>query len=314
MAINNGPAPKKAGLRVFAGLLVLALIGITVFWFVTAPNPLDDARIQAITELTADPAHGESVFWAGGCVSCHSAKDAEGDARLVLSGGHELKSDFGTFIVPNISPDPEMGIGGWSLAEFANAMLAGVSPEGSHLYPSFPYTSYVRMTNQDLTDLFGFIKTLPESDVTNEDHQLGFPFNIRRMLGGWKFLFFRDGPRVALSNPDDQLKRGQYLVEGLGHCGECHTPRNLIGGLKTGQWLAGAPNPEGEGVIPNITPGAKQVGGWSAADIAYYLESGFTPDFDSVGGSMVEVQKNMAELEASDREAIAAYLKAVPAH
>lgn len=314
MTSNNGPASKRAGLPVFGGLLAVVLIGLAVFWFVTAPKPLDDIRIKAISALTADPVHGETVFWAGGCVSCHSANGAKGDERLVLSGGHELKSDFGIFIVPNISPNLKMGIGDWSLAEFANAMLAGVSPQGSHLYPSFPYTSYVRMTNQDVTDLFAFIKTLPASDIANQDHQLGFPFNIRRMLGGWKFLFFRDGPRVALSNSDDQLTRGQYLVEGLGHCGECHTPRNLIGGLKTDQWLAGAPNPDGEGVIPNITPGAKELGGWSAADIAYYLESGFTPDFDSVGGSMVEVQKNLAELEASDREAIAAYLKAIPAH
>jgi len=313
MAINSGPAPKKAGLRIFAGLLVLVVIGLSVFWLVTAPKPLSDSRIQAITALTADPAHGETVFWASGCASCHAAEGAKGDARLVLSGGHELKSDFGTFIVPNISPDPEKGIGGWSLVEFANAILAGVSPQGSHLYPSFPYTSYVRMADQDVTDLFAFIGTLPESDVANPAHHLSFPFNIRRMLGGWKFLFFDEGARVTLSNPDNQLKRGQYLVEALGHCGECHTPRNLIGGLKTSQWLAGAPNPEGEGVIPNITPGAKQVGTWSAKDIAYYLESGFTPEFDSVGGSMVEVQKNMAKLEASDREAIAAYLKAIAA-
>ena len=116
---------------------------------------------------------------------------------------------------------------------------------------------------------------------------------------------------VDTANP--KLARGQYLVEGPGHCGECHTPRNALGGFEPDQWLAGAPNPEGQGRIPNITPGSKSIGGWSESDIVNYLETGFTPDFDSVGGSMVEVQKNIARLPASDREAIAAYLKAVPA-
>jgi len=141
---------------------------------------------------------------------------------------------------------------------------------------------------------------------------VGFPFNIRRSLGGWKLLFFTDQPRATLASNDPQLERGQYLVEGPGHCGECHTPRNLFGGFVSNAWLSGAKNPEGEGVIPNLTPGGKSISGWSASDIAYYLESGFTPDFDSAGGSMVDVQKNMAQLKSGDRDAIAAYLKALP--
>ena len=140
------------------------------------------------------------------------------------------------------------------------------------------------------------------------------------MLTGW--LAAGDDPaRFAVLDPalaaapgaSPQAQRGQYLVEGPGHCGECHTPRNALGGFLAGQWLAGGPNPEGEGSIPNITPGSRSMGSWSEGDIVTYLESGFTPDYDSVGGSMVEVQKNMAELPAADREAIAAYLKAIPA-
>jgi mono/diheme cytochrome c family protein len=191
-------------------------------------------------------------------------------------------------------------------------MLAGVSPKGEHYYPAFPYTSYTRMTDQDIADLFAFLNTLPPSDVASLPHQIGFPFNIRRSLGGWKFLFFTDQPRVTLGGPDTEIARGQYLVEGPGHCGECHTPRNLIGGFVSDAWLSGAQNPDGEGVIPNITPGSKSIGDWSKSDIAYYLESGFTPDFDSAGGSMVDVQENMAKLTSGDREAIAAYLKALP--
>ncbi|TDH38812.1 c-type cytochrome [Pseudohoeflea suaedae] len=308
------PASKGAGVYVLGGLALATVIGAGIFWFVTEPHPVSDERLAAIEAADADAARGESLFWAGGCASCHAADGAEGEDRLVLSGGHRLTSDFGTFVVPNISTDAKAGMGGWDLKSFANAMLAGIGPDGSHLYPSFPYGSYIRMSDQDVADLYAFMQTLPASDEINAPHELNFPFSIRRLVGGWKFLFLNNDPRVELANADDQLSRGQYLVEGPGHCGECHTPRNLLGGLKAAEWLAGAPNPEGEGIVPNITPGGPDISAWSASDIAYYLESGFTPDFDSVGGSMVDVQKNMAELEAADREAIAAYLKAVPSH
>ena len=298
--------------RLALGLGLAAVAGAAIAWALTAPRPVNADRLEAIAAMDGDAAAGETLFWAGGCASCHAAPGADGDARLVLSGGVRLASDFGTFIAPNISPDPDAGIGGWSITDFANAMLAGVSPEGQHYYPAFPYTSYTRMTGRDISDLFAFLKSLPASQVASLPHEVGFPFNIRRSLGGWKLLFFTDQPRVALAGDDALIERGQYLVEGPGHCGECHTPRNPIGGFAGNAWLSGAQNPEGEGVIPNLTPGGKSISGWSASDIAYYLESGFTPDFDSVGGSMVDVQKNMAKLTGGDRDAIAAYLKALP--
>ncbi|KPF46718.1 cytochrome c [Rhizobium sp. AAP43] len=293
-----------------AGLAVLGGIGFAAYMVVTAPHRQDPAVWTGLGE--PDLAHGREVFFAGGCTSCHAPAGATGDARLVLSGGAPLKSDFGTFHAPNISSDPEKGIGAWTLAEFGDAMTRGVGRNGEHLYPSFPYGSYARMTPADINDLYGFMKTLPGSDVEAPAHELGFPFNQRLALGGWKFLFFNAAPRVELADASDMVKRGQYLVEGPGHCGECHTPRNALGGFQSGKWLAGGPNPEGEGMIPNITPASKSMGSWSEGDIVTYLETGFTPDYDSVGGSMVEVQKNMAELKASDREAIAAYLKAIP--
>ncbi|MEM5493875.1 cytochrome c [Hoeflea sp. AS16] len=298
--------------RLALGLGLVAIAGAGIAFALTAPRPVAADRLEAIAAIDGDAAAGETLFWAGGCASCHAAPGSEGDAKLVLSGGVRLSSDFGTFIAPNISPDPDAGIGAWSISDFANAMLAGVSPQGQHYYPAFPYTSYTRMTDRDIADLFAFLKTLPRSTVASLPHEVGFPFNIRRSLGGWKLLFFSDKPRVELAGADAQVVRGQYLVEGPGHCGECHTPRNPIGGFVSDAWLSGAKNPEGEGVIPNLTPGGKSIGGWSASDIAYYLESGFTPDFDSVGGSMVDVQKNMAKLTSGDRDAIAAYLKALP--
>lgn len=298
-------------LKGFGALVALGVVGGAGFLFMTAPARQDPSVWADLGE--PDLENGRQVFFAGGCTSCHSPAKSEGDARLVLSGGAPLTSPFGTFHAPNISPSPTAGIGAWTLAEFGDAMTRGVGRDGEHLYPSFPYGSYARMAPKDINDLYGFMKTLPASDTVAPEHELPFPFNIRLSLGGWKFLYFNDRPRVEIANADETVKRGQYLVEGPGHCGECHTPRDALGGFKAGQWLAGGPNPEGEGTIPNITPGSKSIGAWTAGEIASYLETGFTPDFDSVGGSMVEVQKNMAELTAADREAIAAYLKAVPA-
>jgi mono/diheme cytochrome c family protein len=290
----------------------LAILGGFVFWWVTRPQPLAADVIAAAP--VGDPAKGEMVFWQSGCASCHAAPKSEGDARLQLVGGLTLKSPFGNFYVPNISMHPQDGIGTWTFADFANAMQRGVSPEGQHYYPAFPYVSYARMTLPDVADLYAFMKTLPAVAGVAPDHELPFPFNIRRSLGGWKFLFFKLGPVLALDNPSEQLKRGQYLVEGPGHCGECHTPRNLLGGPKYGLWLAGAVNPEGEGVIPNITTGDGGIADWSESELASVLKDGFTPEFDSVGGSMTAVVANWSHVSDEDRQAVAAYLKTIPAH
>jgi mono/diheme cytochrome c family protein len=300
-------------IRKLALIVVLAAIaGGLVFYVLTLPQTLPRDVLAAMPD--GDAARGETIFWAGGCASCHAAEKAQGDDKLKLGGGHVLASDFGDFVVPNISTDPQTGIGGWTAEDFANAMLRGVAPDGAHYYPSFPWTSYARMETGDLADLWAFMQTLPAVDNDPGPHRLGFPFNIRRGVGMWKLLYAGSEPAVPLDTADDKVLRGQYLVEGLGHCGECHTPRDFAGGLKKDLWLSGAPNPEGPGRIPNITSGEGGIGSWSEADIAYYLESGFTPDFDSVGGTMVAVQENMAKLAAGDREAIAAYLKAIPAH
>lgn len=297
--------------KLLGGIVAVGAIGAAAFLFVTAPE-----RLPADTWAAAgapDLANGERIFHAGGCSSCHAAPGASDDQKLVLAGGLALKSPFGTFHAPNISPDETAGIGAWTLAEFGDAMKRGTGRDGEHLYPSFPYASYARMSVKDVNDLYGYLKTLPKSANVAPDHELPFPFDIRLALGGWKFLYLNEAPRVELANTGETVKRGQYLVEGPGHCGECHTPRDMLGGLKTGAWLAGGPNPEGEGRIPDITPAEGGLGGWSAGDIASYLETGFTPEFDSVGGSMVAVQKNMALLPKEDRDAIAAYLKAIPA-
>lgn len=297
--------------KILTGVLLAGAAVAAAGWMVTAPRPLSSATLAALPD--GDPQRGEVVFHAGGCTSCHAAPGAKGEDKLKLAGGLKLATPFGTFVAPNISSDPNDGIGGWSKADFANAMLAGVSPDGAHYYPAFPYTSYARMTPSDVMDLQAYMQQLPAVAGKAPAHELGFPFNIRRGLGLWKLANLDPAPVVTVAPGDAVLERGRYLVEGPGHCGECHTPRDAIGGLDRSRWLAGAAAPTGEGRIPNITGGEGGIGSWSAADIAYYLETGFTPDFDSVGGEMVAVQENMAKLPASDREAIAAYLKAVPA-
>lgn len=297
--------------RILYAGVALAVIAGGVAWFLSAPRPLDESVLAGLQP--ADATRGERVFWAGGCVSCHARPGAEGDAQLELAGGLGLGSPFGTFVAPNISPHPTDGIGSWSELDFVNAMMRGLAPDGSHLYPAFPYASYGRMTPQDVVDLFAFIKTLPPVEGKAGESDIPFPFSIRRAVGFWKLLYLSDEPVVAFGDgTDPAVRRGQYLVEGPGHCGECHTARTALGGLEYSQWLAGAPSLEGRGRIPNITPSQDGIGSWSASDIAYYLESGFTPDFDSAGGEMAKVVRNMARLPSEDREAIAAYLKAIP--
>jgi mono/diheme cytochrome c family protein len=303
-----------AWLKKLAGTAAVVVAGCAVAgWVLSAPVKLDRDTLAQLGP--GDAAKGERIFNAGGCTSCHASPGAKDDERLKLGGGLELKTAFGTFVVPNISQDKNDGIGAWSMADFANAMLKGVGPSGENLYPAFPYPSYARMKPSDVADLYAFMQTLPAVSGRAPAHKLSFPFNIRRGVGLWKRLYLSDKPVIEFAaGTSDAILAGRYLVEGPGHCGECHTPRDAGGGSRKGEWLAGAVAAEGEGIIPNITTGPGGIEDWSAADIASYLETGFTPDFDTVGGTMVDVQENMARLTPDDRAAIAAYLKAIPPH
>jgi len=292
-------------MRVMRWLIILGLVAAGGLYVLARPKPLPES---AVAGLTGDPAKGELVFWAAGCASCHMAAEAKGDAQLVLSGGQRFPSDFGTFIAPNISQDPEHGIGKWSLLDLANAITRGVSPEGEHLYPALPYASYAKMEMQDVADLYAFMKTLPADPTPSQPHELAFPFSIRETLGVWKLLFLNNDWMLP-GNLTPTAARGRYIAEALAHCGECHTPRNMLGGMDKSRWLGGAPNPSGEGKIPNITPDKLK---WAAADIVQYLTTGFTPEFDVVGGHMAHVVENMARLPESDRLAVAEYILAVP--
>jgi len=301
--------------RRFAGTIVaLVLIGAIAAWWVTLPPP---SAGPVLPDHEPNAVAGEQVFWAGGCASCHATpvngKRAEGNFKLLLGGGLELDTPYGIFRVPNISPHATDGIGAWSMLDFVNAMQRGVSPDGRPYYPSFPYGSYAKMAVEDVMDLKAYLDTLGAVPGRVADHSMAFPWSIRRGINAWQRRYLTSAPVIEFESMTAEVARGRALVEGVGHCGECHTPRDLFGGLVKEQWLAGAPNPEGRGRVPDITSSGKNTGSWSADDIRYYLESGFTPEFDTVGGSMVAVQENLAMLPKSDLAAIAAYLKAVPA-
>lgn len=284
----------------------LALVGLAMFLIVTQPRP---RPTEVFATLTGSYDRGEQVYHAAGCGSCHMADKATGADQRMLSGGQRFATAFGTFLAPNISPDPDNGIGGWTTEQFATAVLDGISPEGEHYFPAMPYAAYGKMQPQDVADLKVYMDSLPYSNVASLPHEVSFPFNIRRSLGGWKFLFLSNN-WVLHDAPTPQLERGRYIVEAMSHCGECHTPRNILGGPDRARWMAGAPNPNGQGTIPNVTP-AKLT--WTEADIVAYLTTGFTPEFDAVGGHMADVVSNMAKLPESDRAAVAAYLKRLPA-
>lgn len=291
-------------------LSMAALLGVAlaVFWALTVPRFLPNVLNFG---NSGNAVEGEDVFNIAGCGSCHSADGAEAEDKLILSGGRSFPSPFGTFYAPNISPDPEFGIGGWSTYDLANAMMNGVSPNGKHYYPAFPYTSFARMEIKDIIDLKAFLDSLPLSSEPSVPHDLPFFAKWRRPVGVWKQFFFDPAP-IYPDSADGLIERGRYLVEGPGHCTECHTSRNLLGGLIPSAYMAGAPAPEGPGFVPNITPHADGLESWTENQIAQYLSSGFTPEFDSVGGLMVEVVENTALLSAEDRRAIAAYLKSIP--
>jgi mono/diheme cytochrome c family protein len=292
-------------MRVLRWLFVLALIGAGGMWFLARPAPLAEA---AVAGLTGDTKKGEAVFWAAGCASCHMAAEAKGADQLVLPGGQRFPSDFGTFVAPNISQDPTHGIGGWSLLDLANALKRGVSPEGEHYFPALPYASYAKMEMQDVADLHAFLQTLPADATPSEPHELAFPFSRREAVGVWKLLYLNEDWALP-GSLTPTAERGRYIAEALAHCGECHTPRTLLGGMDKAHWLQGAPNPSGEGRIPGITPAILQ---WTAPDIVQYLTTGFTPEFDSVGGHMAHVVENMARLPDEDRQAVARYLLELP--
>lgn len=285
--------------------LAAAATAVLTIWIITAPRPAFSAARAAEFE-GGDPEKGRLVFAAGDCASCH-ASPGQSD-RLKLGGGLALASPFGIFRVPNISPDPVDGIGRWRGIDLANALISGVSPDGAHYYPAFPYPSFVHMTTADVKDLVAYLRTLAPVSGRAPAHQLNPLFKIRRFVGVWKALFL--DTRARADDAPVTASRGRYLVETLMHCAECHSTRNLFAAIKPSARFAGGMNPEMVGFAPNLTPA--RIGGWTRDDLVEVLTSGRTPEGRNVGASMADVVTNAAMLPETDRHAIADYVKALP--
>lgn len=262
---------------------------------------------------TADEAaikRGEYLLHAGGCISCHTDFKNKGP---MLAGGGPLKTPFGVFYAPNITPHPTKGIGKWTDADFIRALRDGIRPDGAHFFPVFPYTSFSGMTDSDMLDLKAYLFSLKPVDRSNKPHEIDFPFGWRFLQTFWKWLNFTRGPYRPDPSQSDSWNRGAYLVKAVAHCPECHTPRSLDGGTKSKMFLAGAANgPEGE-LVPNITPdGETGIGNWSPSDISTYLQTGQDPEGDFAGSLMAEViEHGTSAMTAKDLAAIAEYLKTV---
>jgi mono/diheme cytochrome c family protein len=256
-----------------------------------------------------DPARGEYVLRLGGCVTCHTDEKNRG---ALLAGGRALGSPFGTFYTSNITPDPQTGIGGWSTGAFVRAMTEGIAPGGHPYYPAFPYPSYTHMSERDLIDLKAYLDTVAPVANPVPDHDLAFPFGFRPLLDGWRLLFFEDGPFVPNPGQSEAWNRGAYIVNGPGHCGECHTPRNSLGAPERDHFLAGTRDgPDGK-PVPNITPHADGIGDWAKSDLVFAFQTAILPDGDVFGGAMAEVvEDGLSHLSREDLEAIAEYLLSI---
>lgn len=254
---------------------------------------------------------GEYLLRAAGCVACHT--DADNDGPF-LAGGRRFDTPFGSYYSPNITPDPVHGLGGWSEEDFVGALSEGVAPDGSHYYPVFPYTSYTRMQPDDMRALWAYMGTVEPAARPNKPHEVPWYLAWRAVNRTWKLLKFEPGPFQGRPARGTAWNRGAYLAEALGHCGECHTPRDRLGGLDREMHYAGTrAGPEGE-LVPNITPDRSTgIGRWTLDDLVYFLESGGTPDGDYTGSLMAEViDDNLAYLTATDRLALATYLRSLP--
>lgn len=295
--------------RGLIAVVVLALVAAVAVWFLIAPRGLPASAVAA--GYHPDLANGQVMFIAGNCSACHATPGQ--DDRTQLAGGLKLKSPFGTFVTPNISPDAKYGIGAWSELQFVNAMKRGVDDGGQHLYPAFPYSAYSLMRTSDVRDLFAYIKTLPAVAKPTAPHELKFPFSLRPAVGFWKLLYFKPHEFTPDPKRSAAWNRGAYLAEGPAHCAECHTPRGPLGGPELDKLYAGAPNLEAGGrFASNITPHKDGIGDWSEQDIADFLKSGTDKCFNEPTG-MRDVVASTSKLSDQDLAAIAAYIHALPA-
>lgn len=288
-------------------MALIAALGLGAFWWLSAPEPLTAAEVP---QHQPDTANGERLYHAAGCASCHrpSAELANVDPALP-AGGSPFKTPVGTLYPINLTPDPETGIGKWSDLDFLNAVQRGISPEGEHLVPALPYTSYAHMRPEDVLDILAHLKTLPPVTSPERPAEISAEPLVRRGIGLWKRIAFDTTPWTPDPAQTESWNRGSYLVNGPGHCAECHTPRNAFMGLDVSQAFAGGHHPEGQGRVPSLRGLVERGRYTDAADIASALQYGEVMGYDKLSsGGMGQVQRNISQLPEADIKAIGEYL------
>lgn len=289
-------------MRIFVGVLCSTVV---ILWRLATP---------AWCAASPDSVRGEYLFHATGGCACHTDLENKG---AFMAGGRAIKTPFGRVYSTNITPALKTGIGNWTDEQFVTSMTQGIRPDGKHYFPVFPYTSFTRIKHQDLLDLKAYLMSIPAVEQANRAPEMMPPFGWRFTLSAWKWLYFEPGPFVPNATQPADWNRGAYLATALGHCGECHTPRTLLGGLNDKMLYAGSVDgPEGQ-LAPNITPDEDTgIGGWSVADVVWYLQTGLKPSGDDTQGFMSElIEHGYKHLSEDDLRTIALYLRSLkPIH
>jgi mono/diheme cytochrome c family protein len=293
--------------RILGACAVVATFGLTAAWALSAPDPLPATSLPA---RQADIANGKLLFDAAGCLSCHKPGPALKDVDAGLpAGGAPFKTPIGTFYPPNLTPDPATGIGAWSDLDFVNAVQRGIAPDGEHLIPAFPYTSYARMRTEDVLDIKAYLDSLAPVTAPAQAAAIPVPWLLRRGVGLWKRLGFDTAAWQPDPQHDATWNRGSYLASGPGHCNECHTPRNALMMPDWSHQFAGGPHPGGEGKVPSLRDLVGRGKYKDAADLASALENGEIMGYEHLSsGGMGEVQANLSKLPDVDVQALAAYI------
>ncbi len=293
--------------RDLAALALIVASGLMVFGVATRPHPLSATDIPV---HTANLKNGKTLYIAGGCISCHAPgpdlKDVSAD---VPAGGKALKTPIGTLYPPNLTPDPETGLGNWTATDFINAMQKGISPSGEHLIPAFPYTSYAHMKIGDVLDIKAYLETLPPVKNPAKPHDIVLASLMRRGLGLWKYIGFDETPWIADPAKSERWNRGSYLVNGPGHCNECHTPRTIFMTSDNSKKFLGGPHPEGKGTVPSLRSLIERGRYKDEADLVSAFQNGEELGYTRMSsGGMGDVQGNLSKLPDADVKAIAEYV------
>ena len=259
---------------------------------------------------------GRYLAVAGNCATCHTAPGGE-----FMAGGLAFETPFGTIYSTNITPDAETGIGNWTGVQFLNSMRHGVRPDGEHLYPVFPYTAFTKVTDEDVAALYAYFQGIPAVRREAPENQLSFPFNQRSLMAFWKGKFFDAGSYEQVDSESEEWNRGAYIVEGLAHCSACHSPRNALGAEDSGRAMAGGEYldrvPGGAlrpWVAPNLTSAPTGLALWPVEEVAAYLKTGLNKYVETYGPMNEVIINSTRHLSETDIEAMAVYLKSLPAH